>query len=363
MDFTVNLFYDRVELDEALSLVKPPATFLDDTFFGPSRYRTTTADTIAYDVRSGSLTLAPYIHPRIGNKVIERGSYATKMVQLPTIAPSMVLTPDNAKQRLFGEMFNSPTGYAERLRDLQIEDVVEMRNSIRRRREQQVASLITTGKIEIKGDGIDAVLDLWAGLSAAQKPFVDVGAADANNYWSGNTANPIGDLTAARDRAARAMGATPDIAILGKDAAAAILEDEKWLKLLDNRGVNAGYIDVAFLPNGVTRLGYVAQVGLTLYTYSGELYDETTDTVGPIIPDNYVILANRNADTRRYFGQVAMTQPGIYPPQWDFRSGEFNVNSYMQTSPEQGMLTEVKCKTIPVIRQIQEFQVLQVLAS
>lgn len=362
-EFGIDLFFDYVELEEAMAAVQPPPTFFDDLFFGPSRYRFTTADAIAYDVKSGQRTLAPYINPRIGNKVVERGGYSTRLIQLPEIAPSMILTPEDAKKRMAGEAFNSPRNIAERLQDMQVEDVVEMRLMHRRRREQQATSLILTGKMAIKGEGIDAEMDIWADLAAADRPFTDVGAGDAQNYWDGSSANPVGDLISGRLRAAKAMGASPTMAILGSAAYAAIRDDEQWLKRLDNTGINAGFIDVAYLPNGVIRIGYLAEAGVTLYAYEGDIYDEETDTVVPIIPPNYVVLCTPQADTRRYFGQVAMVIPGAQPPRWDFRNGEYNVNTYMQVSPEQGMLTEVKAKTIPMIRQIQEFQILKVLAD
>ncbi len=74
----------------------------------------------------------------------------------------------------------------------------------------------------------------------------------------------------------RKDGVNPDMLILGSAAQEMLLQNEKFLKLLDNRRVEIGEIKPAELENGIGYLGRMIVPGsaFDLYTYEEWIPDE-----------------------------------------------------------------------------------------
>lgn len=89
----------------------------------------------------------------------------------------------------------------------------------------------------------------------------------------------------------------PDVIVMGEDAYEAAMENEKFLKKLDNRRVNLGVIEPKFIDPAVKLIGEIRQ--MQVYVYYGQ-YRETHDLDGkplgtpimkPFVPSNKVLVA------------------------------------------------------------------------
>ena len=92
------------------------------------------------------------------------------------------------------------------------------------REEYMCARVKQDGRLTIKGKGVSEVVDYG---------FENIAVLDASDRWT-----PTFDIMGQLQSIAREMrkdGINPDMMILGTDAAKMLLQNERYLKLLDNR--------------------------------------------------------------------------------------------------------------------------------
>ena len=205
-------------------------TFFKTRFFNNAI--TFPAEKVSFEIQEGKRRLAPYVSPRIGSETIERDEYSVKTYTAPLVAPNRVITNDTLAQKLLGEAtWNSNITPDERAAKIAARDIMDLQDTITRREEFMCARVKQDGKLIIKGKGVNEVVDYGF------ENFVTVDAADR---WT-----PTFDIMGQLSNIAREMSKdeiNPDMLILGSDAAAMLLHNEKFLKLLDIRRVEIGEI-------------------------------------------------------------------------------------------------------------------------
>ncbi|MBQ3396913.1 MAG: major capsid protein, partial [Synergistaceae bacterium] len=170
-----------------------------------------------------------------------------------------------------------------------------------RREEYMCARVKQDGKLTIKGTGINEEVDYG---------FENIVVLDASDRWT-PTFDIMGQL---RDIAQemRKDGVNPDMLILGSSAANMLMQNERYLKLLDNRRVEIGEIRPGELEKGIGYLGRMIVPGamFDLYTYE-EWVPDTNDLdangepkLKPIIDPETVIIQNSGERNSMLYGAI-----------------------------------------------------------
>lgn len=256
-------FYQPRQMLKALSLLPAPLTFLTDTFF--KERIGATAEAVDVDFYKGKRKLAPFVNMKINGEVVERDSYVTDTYKPPLIAPEKLITVEDLQNRLEGESIydgsnmSGPERVNRRLGALQARDLIETRNSITRRLEWMVASLLCTGKIPIKGKGVDQELDLskWWNFEDLTK--------DSNKNWDNPKADIFGQIRKWKRRYTALSGLTCNIMILGSNALDRLYGNENWREEQKFIQTKLGEYEPKIKAEGVLFVGLV--LGVELYTY------------------------------------------------------------------------------------------------
>lgn len=118
-----------------------------------------------------------------------------------------------------------------------------------------------SGKVTVKGDGVNEVLNFWSTVAASEKPETTL-----TTKWDASTATAetiMSDLRVVRRSMIKDGGFTPRDLICGTNVIDTILSKLTASKSLDMRRVDMGHIDPQHLPDGVTYWGYLKDSLLT----------------------------------------------------------------------------------------------------
>jgi hypothetical protein len=326
---------------------KPAHTFLRDRYFADVR----TFDTkkVDIDLYKGKRRLAPFVHPKIGGQTVDRTGYRTESYEPPETSPDMITTAEDLLKRGPGENIYGASDPNTRAAEQLGRDLAELDNMISRREEWMAAQALFTGKIDVKGEGYDEVIQYWP-ADAQDQPYLALGAGER---WNEGTSTPLEDFRAARRNVIQGSGVNPVDAILGTDAIEALLKNTSFSSRLDNRRIDMGAIDPSNLPNGVTYWGYLKDSGLDLWSYD-EWYLDDNGVEQPMVPGKLVLIGSPNVRTTMMYGCVVDVDKG------SFALPRVPV-SWTQRKNPAGRIVQVKSKPLPVIHQIDGFRVLKVL--
>lgn len=259
----------------AVQEINPLHTFLRDRYF-PTNDSTDlfATEDVLVEYRDGNKKLAPFVAPRKGGvTVLRKGSHMERFTP-PYIAPKRPLTADDLKKRGFGEALFSKLTPAQRQGALMMKDFEEMDTMIARREEAMAAeTLLTNGCVmkhiaDDKTEGDDMYIQFYEGDSNPSQFTPDVDWDEAN-------VDIIGDISAVCELMAAKGLAHTDL-IVAPNVGAAILNNEKIQKLLDNRNILIGGVEPSQLPNGATKIarlncnGHVIDVLQYSETYTND---------------------------------------------------------------------------------------------
>lgn len=285
--------YDTAEMLEAINATPRPRTFLLERCFG-GNVRTFDTKYVLLDWRRGGRVMAPFVNRKIGGKLVEKLSTATRRYEPPMIAPRAVFRGDEAFERGPGEVIGGDASPAERMAALIADEFASHDMLITRRIEWMVAKMLTTGTIPIVGEGVVDEIDL---------DFTQTEALGGADLWTASTSDPLGDIEDWSMELIQAAGVTPDTAILGKTAAKAFKSHEKVQNYLNLRNVMPGQMNPRELPNGVKYIGSIEAVDY--FTYPEWYIDDTTGVETPMIPDAACVLfpsSARNIGAKMLYG-------------------------------------------------------------
>lgn len=286
-------YYTTRSLLEVITKIKPPTTFLTDLFFGGEKYFDT--DEVLIDYQKDGETIAPFVAPMTKGITVEREGFNTKKITAPRLAPQRIMRIEDLDHRFAGEDFSSKKTPQERQNELTLKDYAELERMNIRAKELMASQLLFNGEVVIKGytndernNFVEQVIrynhDLQIELTGEDK-------------WTGENANIMKDVDHAARQVALKSGKVPDVIVMGADAYDVALEDEAFLKKLDNRRVSLGTIEPKFIDPTVKLVGEIEQ--MQVYVYYGQ-YQETHDLNGdklekpkmvPFVPGNKVLVA------------------------------------------------------------------------
>lgn len=199
------------------------------------------------------------------------------------------------------------------------DDFKELREQILRREELMCAQTIFTGTIPIIGDGVNEVID----FSFTNKEKITTAA----KKWTADTSDPIADIKRWHETVQKKGFVNCDICVMGSDVANAFVNHPKVQKMLDVKNFNLAVIQPKQLPNGVTYVGTIHELGLDIYKYNEWYLDDWTNPATPedkpLVPADSLALLSTNADYSMYYGAITlikepdgnfMTVEGKYVP-------------------------------------------------
>lgn len=305
----ISIFVTRTML-QALEMMFIPKTFLLDMFFKDTEQSTTKY--VDIDIIKGKRRLAPFVSPLSQGKVVDRTGYTTKTFEPPYIKQKTPFTGADILKKQPGEIiYQGNSSPADRAAVQLGKDLLELVNMIIRREEWMASQALTTGKINVVGDGVNAVIDF---LMAADHIVTLAGAA----LWSVDTGDPISNLRTWRQKCSQDSGLVPDVAVLGTDVIKSFLKNANVQKLMDKTKIAIGQINPQQLPSGATYYGYIE--GLDIYGYD-EWYLDTDDTLKPMVPVDKVIMGSTKARSARHYGAIqdlkATAAVPYFPKSWE----------------------------------------------
>lgn len=330
---------------------KTPA-YLRDTFFNTPMV--SKAKYIAFDqLPNGDRGLAPFVNRRVGGKRIELQGYSTKMFEPPVVGNHFTVTPEDAFMRAPGHTEYDLEGPDSYLREQIARGLRRIENMIARREEWMCAQALINGHIEIKGDGVSDDVQFWSQLDEKDQP-----KSTLAKLWTadGVTAlNVIDDLSSVVDTIVMNSGLTPTKIICGKNAYKALRNILAESKLLDSRNVEMGSVAPQALPNGVRRLGYLAEPGLEILSYVDRYLED--GEIKPMIPDDKILFVSPEINTIMAYGAIAngWTQEGAP----NIVSGTRFSFERPHESLEQGRSIFLESAPLPILQSVGGFHVLK----
>ena len=292
--------YEPRTMGRVIQKLPPVRTFFRSTFF--KHEETFPSKSVDVDFKKGSRKVAPYVSRLIGGKIVPNTGYETKTYTPPLVAPEKVTTIDDLLQRRPGEDMYSGRKPAERAVLKMAEDFIELREQITRREELMCAQAIFTGKIPIIGDGVNEEIDFHFTNSET--------ISKAADKWTAETSNPIEDLKRWHETVQKTGFTNCDICIMGADVVKAFLNNKNVKEQLDVKNYNLAVIQPKQLPDGVTYIGTIHEIGLDIYKYNEWYLDDWTNPDNPedkpLVPTDSLALLSTNSNYSMYYGSITL---------------------------------------------------------
>lgn len=286
----VDLYTPRT-LAEVVRTTPPIRTFLRDRFF--TNVKTFPTKRVDIDIVKGNRKMAAFIHPMVGGEIVQAEGYETKSYAPPLINPATISTADQLLERLPGEDMYSGRTPADRAAEKLIEEYNQLNDMTTRREEWMAAQVLTTGQLQVKGKGVDEVIDF--GLTNKI-------TLTSTKKWGASAADIWGNLKDWKQQVSRNGFANANMVIMGKAAADAFMADATIAKMLDNRHIEIGAIKPEEMEGGLTYYGHLNLPGVDIYGYDEVYLDDETGETKPLIPDNMVLMLPSAAGFMRAYG-------------------------------------------------------------
>lgn len=310
---TISIFDTRTMM-AAVEQLHTPSTFLLQTFFANSE--TFDTEAVDIDIYKGGRKLAPFVSPRLEGKVRTDQGYTTKTFKPAYIKEKMVTTAENIFKRAAGSHMYSDQTPTERAAARLGRELDDMNDEITRREEWMAAAALTTGKVLVKGDGVDAEVDF--GMDASHK------IATLTKAWTDQTANPLADIRQWARLVGKNSGRRPTHLVLEGAGQDALMGNKNFMEALNTRRIELGMIKPENLAENVVYLGYLNDPGVDIYVYNEQYFDEDTETLKPMIPAGQIIMGSANTRNARLYGAIrdvvavesGLVEAGRYAKSW-----------------------------------------------
>ena len=278
---------DTITMMQAMERVKPPASFLVDTFFNQMPTPATTAK-IAVEYRKGQRRLAPFVVSGTGGVNVGRGGSKIDVYKPPMMGPRRILDPEDLETRGFGENIYSSMTPAERATRIQAHDLKDLQDMIMNRKNKMAADILRTGACQIKGyadDGRQELIDEISFPEWTQK-------ITPTKTWDQPGAAIYGDIRDASLMVQENAGQVPDVAVCGKNISEYIMNNDgimKWLSVPNAANLSLMSIQPRIVSPQVMRIGLIQALNLELFAYL-ETYTDDDGTMKSYIGDDDFIL-------------------------------------------------------------------------
>lgn len=330
------------EMIAVVSEIGRPKTFFMSTFF--PKVKTTLAKKVEIEFKKGKRSMAPFVAPRIGGKVIERDGYNTKEFEPPKIAPERPLTVDELENKAFGENVYSLKSADEREADILAEDLVELDNTITRREEWMCRCAMMEGKVVAKGEGFEKEIDFG---------FENLITLIGEALWTNENSDPIGLFEKYRRIQIKDTGHAPDIVLLGEEAGPLFEQHPKVQAYFDKKDMNMGKIEPSIISDSVTFIGKINKLGLEIYTYD-EWFLDDDGTEKPMMPKDKILIGKKGIHKMVYGSVTQIEDEGSVTYEGS------RVPKKIVDSKNELITTRLTAKPVPVPEDVATWHVIKV---
>ncbi|WP_105302694.1 major capsid protein [Anaerolactibacter massiliensis] len=290
-------YYNTHALMVAEQLVTPKPCWLRDTFFAD--VQTPDADRILVEYKDEqSRMIAPVVVPGKGDVAVRRAGYKASDVIAPLIAPSRTLTVDDVSKKQFAESLYSNLSPSERAVQLISQDMQDLDEMISTREEQMAAQVLTENALDLKqiaddqSKTEDFTLKFYDGDTNGAKVTFSKALTSADDFF---------DVVRKMAAPLKKRGLPHDKFVMGAEVGEIFFNNEKIQKLLDNRRIVVGDINIQDL-NGVTFYGTLNVPGVgpvDFYSYD-QTYVDLDGTEKFFVPTKGAFITGQRFGKRMY---------------------------------------------------------------
>jgi hypothetical protein len=297
---TISIYDPRV-MDQVVRLMPTTGGFFRDTFF--KRRVPVIGTKVDVDFYKGKRRISPFVNPKSAAKPVEKIGYKTNTFETPLLKPKDVTSVEDLSVRLPGEGLYGGMTREERALAMLTEKINEFNDMNIRREEWMAAQAMLTGKIPVKGLGVDYEID----FGFTNKETL-IGAA----LWSANTSDPLADIDKWVQACQKNGYHTPNVCLMSSDAYNNFM---KRLVALNYMNQYSGNVELAVikpsqLSENVIYGGMILKYNMPIYIYNEWYIDDWTDPETPtekaLVPSGTVLLGSTNAKTVIYYGEITL---------------------------------------------------------
>lgn len=297
----IDIFDTRTMLAAVEQMLRP-SRWLRDTFF-PADIPADT-ESLDVDIIKGGRKLAPFVSPLAEGKVVPGTGFTTQTLKPGYIKPKRPTTAGDLLVRSPGQTIYSGGETIEQRAQRKLgSDLADLMDMIDRREEWMAASALDLGTItmKIKGETADQTVTIDFQMAATHKITLT-----STDLWSDAASDPLQKLASISQIIRKDSGISPDVLVLGTDAANAFCGNAKVQKYLDLRAVDVGEIKPQQLPDGVTYIGRIRYPGLfvDVYAYDEWYEHEDTGVVTPMVPAKKAWLGSTRSANRTQYAVI-----------------------------------------------------------
>ncbi len=289
---TTPAYYNTDVLLDAIKTMPKATSFLTKRYFPEAETAEFITKKVLIEFKDGNREVAPFVVPHIGGVAVDREGYKTKEFEPANIELKKILKVEELTDKGFGEALYHQEKPEVREQKLLAEDLVDLDDRITRRQEQMAGELFETSKLEM-------TYNMGGNKTQTNEiRFYDEGS-NPNAYsietkWNQAGADIITDLfnmcTALQEGGVNAV----DVIFTPK-AMKAARNNEKFIKLLDTKNYQLGFIAPDELGEGARKLGEVNADGFVLNVIMyNEKYKNAAGNLVPYITDGKVIVTAPN---------------------------------------------------------------------
>lgn len=339
-----SFLYEPQNMMDALEQNPVPKRFLMDTFF-KDRERSDTKE-CWIDVEKTKRCMAGFISPAHDGNVVEHDDHFTIAVEPGYVREKMVTRASDLLKRLPGESVAGGMTPLQRAGKRLGKDLRVLDTRLVRLEEKVCADALFTGKVHIKGPGVNRVVDF--GYEEGEHIVTLTGPA----MWDAG-GDPIEDFIKFSEKIVERCGITPTHAICGRNVAKAIRDNPKIKEKTNILHVYVGKVEAKKVAPGVMHIATFTDSQLELYSYN-EWYVDPVDGVSkPIVPPDCVLLASTEARTTFHYGLIqnmhALIPAERFPWSWITDDGR-------------ARLVQLESAPLPNLVQADAFQVIRAVA-
>ena len=347
----VNLFDTRTMMGMITEGEKATKSFFRDRYFkNRPTFNTTKIDFDVVGLKDRKL--APFVHPKAGGVAVDRQSFRAESYEAPAISLMRVTTAEDMLKRSPGETIYNGKTPQQRAAEILGRDLSDLDDMITRREEVMCREALLEGKVTVKGEGYDEVIDFW--------PTADKPTTALATKWTADAADAVSimaDLRTIRRAMVKKAGFTPHEIICGTAVIDCLVSKLGKDKALDMRRVDMGQIDPKMLPNGLTYWGYLKDSALDIYSYDDWFVNDEGNEV-PMMPEDKILMASPNARTTLAYGIVPLVVDEKGDNAVAFAEGARVPNSWVQRAAPAGRVVQLNSRPLPIVNQVYGFHVI-----
>lgn len=317
--------------------MKSPRTFLRDMFFSDVEQKIT--ENIVFSILEGGREVAPFV--KRDSEAVMAGGYSEKEVTVS--APNIrIKRPLEAADLIFrrhaGDVIFAEGGDVNSAAEREVARQLQRLNDLIDNAEEYLCAMAIRGEISYtSADGANFTVTF---------PKPSANNITLTDFWDGVNGTPMQDVRTAKFTMHDAVSLNPTDCVLGSEATDAFLASDEVRALLDQRGVNAGGLNLSADVDamGAMFLGTFGGVRFWSYPSQVTLDGVATDLIRP----KYAEFLHRSpaAEMKLYYAAISdldALEAGL------LASRRFS-KSWMQKDPSvmQILLTS---RPLPVLRR------------